>query len=56
MDYEGSTFERGEDGYEEARRATCWNARTPDRFPDVIVQAATEADVVTASGAPASGG
>jgi FAD/FMN-containing dehydrogenase len=41
-------FERGEDGYEDARRATCWNARTPDRYPDVIVQAMTEADVVAA--------
>lgn len=39
---------RGEDGYEEARRATCWNARTPDRFPDVVVQAESEDDVAAA--------
>jgi FAD/FMN-containing dehydrogenase len=41
-------FQRGEDGYEDARRATCWNARAPDRYPDVVVQAVTEADVVAA--------
>lgn len=44
----GRAFQRGEDGYEEARRATVWNARTPDRFPDLIVQAEDEADVTTA--------
>jgi FAD/FMN-containing dehydrogenase len=41
-------WERGEDGYEEARRATVWNARTPTRFPDLIVQAEDDADVVAA--------
>ncbi|MBK6810213.1 MAG: FAD-binding oxidoreductase [Sandaracinaceae bacterium] len=44
----GSTFRRGEPGYEAARRATCWNQRLADRFPDVIVQANDEAEVVTA--------
>ena len=44
----GRTFRRGEDGYEEARRAAVWNARTPDRFPDLIVQAESEGDVVEA--------
>ena len=39
---------RGDDGYEEARRATVWNARIPDRFPDVIVQVETVGDVVAA--------
>ena len=34
--------------YEEARRAAVWNARTPARFPDCIVLAATEEDVVAA--------
>ena len=29
-------FLRGAPGYEEARRATMWNARLPDRYPDVI--------------------
>ncbi len=42
---DGVAYERGDDGYEAARRATVWNARLPDRFPDVIVQAHTEADV-----------
>lgn len=44
----GSTFRRGDAGYEAARRATCWNARLADRFPDVIVQANDEDDVVGA--------
>ena len=35
-------------GYEAARRATCRNAHLPDRYPDIIVQAANEADVVAA--------
>jgi FAD/FMN-containing dehydrogenase len=46
--YAGTSFARGEAGYEPARRATCWNARTPERYPEVIVQAASEADVVAA--------
>lgn len=41
-------FRRGDAGYEEARCATVWNARVPQRFPDVIVQASTTADVVVA--------
>jgi FAD/FMN-containing dehydrogenase len=44
----GREFRRGEDGYEEARRAAVWNARTPARFPDLIVQAESEDDVVAA--------
>src|SRR5262245_23524787 len=44
----GRAFVRGDDGYEEARRASCWNARTPDRYPDVIVQAESEDDVLRA--------
>lgn len=44
----GHTFRRGHDGYEAARRATMWNRRLPDRFPDVIVQAADVYDVVAA--------
>ena len=43
-----SWFERGDDGYEDARRATVWNARLPDRFPDLVVRAATVDDVVAA--------
>jgi len=45
---DGTAFERGGTGYEDARRATVWNARLPDRFPDVIVQAHTADDVVAA--------
>lgn len=44
----GHEFQRDEEGYEDARRATCWNARTPDRYPDLVVQAVTDADVVAA--------
>lgn len=44
----GSTFRRGEPGYEAARRDTCWNVRIAERFPDVIVQANDEGDVVGA--------
>ena len=42
------SFRREDAGYEAARRATCRNAHLPDRYPDIIVQAATEADVVAA--------
>jgi hypothetical protein len=44
----GRIYHRGETGYEEARRAAVWNARLPDRYPDVIVQANTVRDVVEA--------
>jgi FAD/FMN-containing dehydrogenase len=44
----GSTWRRGEAGYEQARRATMWNADVPDRYPDVIVQANTDDDAVAA--------
>ncbi|HET6732702.1 FAD-binding oxidoreductase [Mycobacterium sp.] len=44
----GRHFLRGDDGYDEARRATVWNARTPDRFPEVIVQAHDADEVVAA--------
>jgi FAD/FMN-containing dehydrogenase len=44
----GHEFQRGEEGYDDARRATCWNARTPDRYPDLVIQAVTDADVVAA--------
>ena len=41
-------FRRGAPGYEGARRATMWNARLPDRYPDLIVQARDVYDVVRA--------
>ncbi len=39
---------RGEDGYEQARRAAVWNARTPDRFPEAIALARSEPDAIEA--------
>lgn len=42
----GRHFFRGDDGYEQARRATVWNQRVPDRYPEVIVQARDADDVV----------
>jgi FAD/FMN-containing dehydrogenase len=45
---EGTLLRRGEPGYEDARRASTWNARTPERYPDVIVLAETEEDAVAA--------
>lgn len=47
-EFSGRLLRRGEADYEEARRAAVWNARTPPRFPDAIVQAADEDDVVRA--------
>lgn len=39
---------RGDDGYEAARTATMWNARTPQRYPDLVVIAQDEQDVLEA--------
>ena len=47
-EFDGALLRRGDAAYEAARRATMWNALVPDRFPDVIVQAASEADAVRA--------
>jgi len=47
---ESRSFQRGEPGYEAARRETCRNLYLPDRFPDLIVQAAIADDVVAAVG------
>jgi FAD/FMN-containing dehydrogenase len=44
----GRHFFLGDDGYEAARRATVWNQRVPDRYPDVIVQAVDADDVAAA--------
>lgn len=46
MDLPERHFFRGDDGYEQARSQTVWNARTPERYPDVVVQAADADDVV----------
>lgn len=45
---QGRSFRRGEPGYERARSDAVWNARTPQRYPDLIVQAESEEDVVRA--------
>src|ERR1700757_3550339 len=42
----GRHYFRGDDGYADARRATVWNQRVPDRYPELIVQAADVDDVV----------
>lgn len=47
-EFRGPLLRRGASGYEEARRAAVWNALTPPRFPDAIVQAEAEDDVVAA--------
>jgi len=39
---------KGSSDYDDARSATVWNARTPDRFPDVVVKASSEEDVIAA--------
>jgi FAD/FMN-containing dehydrogenase len=44
----GKVFRRSDAGYEAARRLTCRNVDLPDRYPDIIVQAANEKDVVAA--------
>ncbi len=42
------TLKRGDAAYEQARRDAVWNGRTPDRYPDVIVQVESVEDVVVA--------
>jgi FAD/FMN-containing dehydrogenase len=48
LQIEGRVLARGDEGYEEARRATVWHGRVPDRYPELLVQAASEDDVVAA--------
>lgn len=45
---DGRHYFRGDDEYDAARRATVWNGRTPERFPDVVVQAENADDIVAA--------
>ena len=45
---EGPVVWRGEERYERTRRSMLWNALKPDRHPEAIVGAATEADVIGA--------
>ncbi|MFB1296414.1 FAD-binding oxidoreductase [Mycobacterium sp. pW049] len=46
MDLPTRHFFRNDDGYEQARSRTVWNARTPQRYPDVVVRATDVDDVV----------
>lgn len=46
--FDGAIFRKGDAGYEEARRGHMWNARVPARYPDVVVLAGSEQDVVSA--------
>jgi FAD/FMN-containing dehydrogenase len=43
-----SLLRRGDAAYEQARLDAVWNERKPDRYPDVIVLARSEQDVVAA--------
>jgi FAD/FMN-containing dehydrogenase len=45
---EGPVVRRGDEQYEATRQSMIWNAVKPDRFPEAIVSAASEADVVAA--------
>jgi FAD/FMN-containing dehydrogenase len=44
----GRLLRAGDEGYEDARRAAVWNARTPSRYPDAIFLAESEGDVIDA--------
>ena len=52
----GRLYRRGNPDYEEARLATVWNGRVPERYPELIVQAAGEEDVGVAVGKAAQEG
>jgi FAD/FMN-containing dehydrogenase len=43
-----SVYRRGTAGYENARRATAWCRRLPERYPEVIVNCRSEDDVLGA--------
>src|ERR687886_952336 len=44
----GTVLHRGDPDYEQARRAPGWNEIKPERYPDLIVQVASEDDVIEA--------
>ena len=46
--FDGALLRSGDAGYEEARRGQMWNARIPERYPQVVVQAGSERDVINA--------
>jgi FAD/FMN-containing dehydrogenase len=45
---EGKVTTRTDAGYENLRRQIIWNQLTPARYPELVVQVATEYDVVEA--------
>lgn len=49
---EGRVLRRGDYRYESRRREACWHAGVPDRYPEVIVLANNEDDVVAAVRSP----
>jgi len=48
MAIEGEVVRRGDAAYESTWEAMLWNGLKPQRFPDVIVRATSEADVAAA--------
>lgn len=49
-DFKGPVVWRGDPTYEQVRRGMLWNALKPGRYPEAIVRAATDDDVVAAVG------
>ncbi len=45
--FDGRLHRRGDDGYEQARTGRQYNGRRPDRFPNAVLEASSEADVVS---------
>lgn len=45
---EGTVVRRGDENYELWRRSMVWHKSKPDRYPDVIIQASSEKDVIAA--------
>jgi hypothetical protein len=43
--FEGTLLRQGDPGYDGARADAVWNGLTPERFPEAILQAATERDI-----------
>jgi FAD/FMN-containing dehydrogenase len=48
MAIKGAALRRGSDGYEPARAGTLWNARLPERFPELIARPQGEQDIQAA--------
>src|SRR4051812_48704818 len=44
----GQVFQRGDEPYEQVRQAAVWNALKPARYPEIIVQVASDRDVIEA--------